>query len=459
MGVGEKFVPVPKQAAARHEEDEAHARAHGGHFLQLRLAYAELFNDRADILLRHVRHELFHRFHEIALLVALHKHARGRHLKLIAFAAHRLDEDRERHFAAAGDVEAVGAALDVRDAQGNVLERFAVKTVADLAAGDKLALASGERGVVDGERHFHRRRGDLHKRQRLDRADGADRVADGNVADAAHGDDVARRGFRHGDLGKAAELVERNGFRPARHGVGRVVVADGDLLVLADRAALDAPDGDAADELVIVQRGNEHLKGRGGILRRFGDILEDRVEQRLKIGALHIRRIGRRTPAARAEQHRGIELLVRGVEIHQQLQHLVHDLVNALVGAVDLVDDDDHAVAKLQRAAEYEARLRHGTFGGVHEQDDAVDHFEHTLDLAAEVGVARRVDDVDLDALVGDGGILCENGDAALAFEIAGVHHALDNLLIFAVYARLLEHFVHKRRLAVVNVGNDCDIA
>ena len=238
-----------------------------------------------------------------------------------------------------------------------------------------------------------------------------------------------------------------------------MVVADGDLLVLADRAALDAPDGDAADELVIVQRGNEHLEGRGGILRRFGDILEDRVEQRLKIGARHVRRIGRRSLAARAEQHRGIKLLVRGVEIHQQLQHLVHDLVNALVGAVDLVDDDDHAVAKLQRAAEYEARLRHGAFGGVHEQDDAVDHFEHTLDLAAEVGVARRVDDVDLDALVGDGGILCENGDAALAFEIAGVHHALDNLLIFAVYARLLEHFVHKRRLAVVNVGNDCDIA
>ena len=459
MGVGEKFVPIAEETAARHKEDETHARAHRGHLLELGLARAELFDDRADILLRHVRHELFHRFHEIALLVALHEHARGRDLKLIAFAAHRLDEDRERHFAAAGDVEAVGAALDVRDAQGNVLERFAVKTVADLAAGDKLALAPGERGVVDGKRHFHRRRGDLHERQRLDRADGADRVADGDVADAAHGDDVARRGFRHGDLGKAAEFVERNGFRPARHGVRRMVVAHGDLLVLADRAALNAPDGDAADELVIVQRGNKHLEGRGGVLRRFGDILEDRVEQRLKIGARHVRRIGRRSLAARAEQHRGIKLLVRGVEIHQQLQHLVHDLVNALVGAVDLVDDDDHAVAKLQRAAEYEARLRHGTFGGVHEQDDAVDHFEHTLDLAAEVGVARRVDDVDLDALVGDGGILCENGDAALAFEIAGVHHALDNLLIFAVYARLLEHFVHKRRLAVVNVGNDCDIA
>ena len=238
-----------------------------------------------------------------------------------------------------------------------------------------------------------------------------------------------------------------------------MVVAHGDLLVLADRAALNAPDGDAADELVIVERGNEHLERRGGVLRRFGDILEDRVKQRLKIGARHVRRIGRRSLAAGAEQHRGVKLLVRGVEIHQQLEHLVHDLVDALVGAVDLVDDNDHAVAELQRAAQHEARLRHGAFGGVHEQDNAVDHFEHALDLAAEVGVARRIDDVDLDTLVGDGGILRENGDAALALEIAGVHHTVDDLLIFAVHARLLEHFVHERRLAVVNVGNDCDIA
>ena len=116
-------------------------------------------------------------------------------------------------------------------------------------------------------------------------------------------------------------------------------------------------------------------------------------------------------------------------------------------------------MAELQRTAQHEARLRHGAFGGVHKQDNAVDHFEHAFDLAAEVGVARRIDDVDLDALVSDGGILRKDGDAALAFEIAGIHHALNDFLILAVHARLLEHFVHERRLAVVNVGDDCDIA
>ena len=88
------------------------------------------------------------------------------------------------------------------------------------------------------------------------------------------------------------------------------------------------------------------------------------------------------------------------------------------VGAVDLVDDDDHPVAQLQRAAEHEAGLGHGALGGVDEQDDAVDHLQDALDLAAEVGVAGGVDDVDLRVAVLDGGVLGEDGDAALTLEV-----------------------------------------
>ena len=129
--------------------------------------------------------------------------------------------------------------------------------------------------------------------------------------------------------------------------------------------------------------------------------------------------------------------------------------MDALVGAVDLVDDDDHAVAQLERAAEHEAGLGHGALGGVDEEDDAVDHLQDTLDLAAEVGVAGGVDDVDLRVAVLDGGVLGEDGDAALTLEVVRVHDALDRLLILAVDAALLEHLVDERRLAVVDVGDD----
>ena len=61
----------------------------------------------------------------------------------------------------------------------------------------------------------------------------------------------------------------------------------------------------------------------------------------------------------------------------------------ARVLAIDLVDDDDRAQIEFERLAQHEARLRHHAFGGVDQQQHALHHLQHALDLAAEVGVAR----------------------------------------------------------------------
>ena len=73
--------------------------------------------------------------------------------------------------------------------------------------------------------------------------------------------------------------------------------------------------------------------------------------------------------------------------------------------------------------------------------------------------MAGRVDDVDLDAVVADAGGLGEDGDAALALQVVGVHDALDDFLVVAEDAALAEHGVHQRGLAVVDVGDDGDVA
>ena len=58
---------------------------------------------------------------------------------------------------------------------------------------------------------------------------------------------------------------------------------------------------------------------------------------------------------------------------------------------------------RLERLAQDEARLGQRALGGVDEQHHAVDHRQPALDLAAEVGVAGGVDEVDLDLLAAAG--------------------------------------------------------
>ena len=98
-------------------------------------------------------------------------------------------------------------------------------------------------------------------------------------------------------------------------------------------------------------------------------------------------------------------------------------------------------------------------FRGVDQQHDAVDHRQDALDLAAEVGVAGGVDNIDAGAVPFDRGALGQDGDAALALQVVGIHGALLHVLVFAHRAGLLEQLVDQRGLAVVDVGDDGDIA
>ena len=192
---------------------------------------------------------------------------------------------------------------------------------------------------------------------------------------------------------------------------------------------------------------------------RSGDFLDNRLHQRLEVRAVIVHAVLRNTVASRRVDDREVELIVIGIEFHEELEDLIVDIVHALVRLIDLVDDDNRLQLLLQGLAQDVLRLRHWAFECIDEQENAVDHVEDTLDLAAEVSVARGIDDVDLDAVVHDGRVLRENRDAALALDIARVHDAFSHLLIRAEYMALLQHGIDQRRLAVVDVCNDRDIA
>ena len=52
-----------------------------------------------------------------------------------------------------------------------------------------------------------------------------------------------------------------------------------------------------------------------------------------------------------------------------------------------------------------------------------------------------------------------QDGDAALALQVVGVHGALVHVLVLAHRAGLLEQLVHQRGLAMVDMGDDGDVA
>jgi len=152
-------------------------------------------------------------------------------------------------------------------------------------------------------------------------------------------------------------------------------------------------------------------------------------------------------------------LVFRRTELDEQVENLVHDFFRPLVLPVDFVDDHDRFQFLFERLAQHIFGLRHRPFESVHQQQYTVHHVEHALHLAAKVGMARGVNDVDLDVVVKHGGILGQNRNAPFALQIVGVHDALRHIFIGAEYAALFQHRIDQRRLTVVNMGDNRHIS
>ena len=457
-GIGQKLVAVAEEAPGGNQKLQLHPVTHGGHLHQVALPGAHLLDDRAHAVGGHVGHQPLDGLAADAVDLLV-EHPGRRHLELVALPAHGFNQDGQVHFAPAGYVEGVHSSVDLRDPERHVLQRLPEQPVPDLAGGDELALPAAEGGVVDGEGHLHGGGGNLYKGQGLGTGGGANGIPDGDVPDAAHGNNAAGGGLGDGLLAQAVKFVNADGLGLLGGGASVVVVAHRDFLVLLDGSPLNAAHGDAPHELVVVDGTDQHLEGRLHIGLGGGDVVEDGFEEGLQVRAQILGVVGADAPSGGAEEHGAVQLLIGGVQIDEQVAALVDDLIDPLVGPVDLVDHHDHTVAQLQGLGEDEPGLGHGALGGVHQQDDAVDHFQDALHLAAEIGVAGGVDNVDLGVAVLDGGIFGQDGDAPLPLQIAGVHYAVHDLLVFPVDAALLEHLVHQGGLAVVHVGDNGDVS
>ena len=372
------------------------------------------------------------------------------------FAPHRLDQHAELQFAAAGDLERIllGA---LADPDRDIALGFAEQALADHARGHLGALAAGERAVVDREGDRQGRRVDRVGGERRRDLGGADRVGDRRLSEPGDGDDVARPG-----------LLDRPPLEPAiglQFGQPRlldhpaVAAQRFDRHVEARHPGMNEAGQHPAEIGVVIERRRQHRERRVGIGLRRRHMRQDQLEKRRQILARRIE-IGRRPAvAAGGENRREIELRLGRVERREQIEDLVVDRLSAGVGPIDLVDHDDRLQTLAQRLADDEFGLRHRAFGGVDQHQNPVDHAEDALDLAAEIGVAGRVDDVDPHVPPDDRGAFGEDRDAALALELVRIEGALGDLLVGAERAALAQHRIDQGRLAMVDMGDDRDVA
>ncbi len=243
----------------------------------------------------------------------------------------------------------------------------------------------------------------------------------------------------------------------ARHGLGRehadlLAAVDGavghqqDLVLGLERSLHHPHQHHDADVIVEPRVDDQRLQRRGRVAGRRGHAgdhrLEDVVHALAGLGAAAQR--------------------VLGVDADDVLDLLDHAL-GLGGGQVDLVQHRHHGDALLDRRVAVGDRLRLHALRRVDDQQRALAGGERARHLVGEVDVAGRVDQVELvdlavARLVRQRGGLRLDGDAALALEVHRVEHLRLHLAV-GEPAAALDEAVGERRLAVVDVGDDGEIA
>ena len=434
----------------RHDARGIHARhdAAGG---------AEDLNDLARVLVRTLDDGLLDGLHLVAILVLLKQNAGTTDLELKALAAHGLHQDGQVQDAAPRDLDAA-LVLELLDLHSHVVLGLVEQALLKLTGAHDVAVTADERGGRSLKDDGQGRRVDLDGLE-LDGVLGIGvDIADIGAVNTHDSSDIAGADFLA--LG-AAQVVEGKELLDGSGGAGAVVLHNQDLVALVNGAGVHATDADTADEVGVVD--GHALHGQRGVLVNLGrgHIVDDHVEQRVHV---HVAVVG--VKAGKAIHGAGVDhvlhgelkLVVGGAQVGHEVQAVVVGLLGVGARTVDLVDDDHDLKAGVDSVTQHEAGLGHGALKSVDQQQGAVGHTQHALDLATEVGVARGVDDVDLDVLVLDRDVLGENRNAALALLVVGIQDAVLDLLVGTEGVRGTQELVDHRRLAVVDVGDDGDV-
>ena len=427
------------------------------HIDKLAFPLAQLLDNISRVLVIHVDVSALHGLQLLAVLIVVIQNFCLADCELITFAAHILDKDGQMQLAASGYLETLSG-ISLLHTQADIRVQLAEQTVTQVTGGDIFTLFTGQRAVIYQEVHGNGRLGNLLERNGYRVFRRAQGIADMDVRNTGDSYDGTDSGFIHIYLIQTVKLIELADFYLLE--LVRIVVVHHDhILVDADSSVIHLTDTDTAHILVVVDGADQYLGSGFRISLRSGDVVDDSLEQRSHILRLIVQAAHCIACFRRSENERAVQLLVGSVQIHEQLQNFVYHLSRTGLWSVNLIDTDDNRKVQLQGLTEHELGLGHSAFKRVNHQNNAVYHFQNSLHLAAEIRMARGVDDIDFYILISNCRVLGQNGDASLTLNIAGVHDTLRHLLVGAEYAALLQKLVYQCGLTMVYMGNNRNIS
>ena len=232
--------------------------------------------------------------------------------------------------------------------------------------------------------------------------------------------------------------LEQFGFLAARH--------QADAVVAADLAIDDLDVGDHALVGVVVRVEDQGARACGDVAGRGRHMLDHRLQDLRDADA----RLGR-----------GRDDLV--VQQADEVLDFFGDLLRISAREVDLVDDGDDRQVVLQRQVDVRHRLRFDPLRRIDDEERALAGRQAAADLVGEVDVAGGVDQVQFVGFAITRRIAHAHGarldrDALLALEIHRVED-LRHHLAAGDGAGLFQQAVGERRFAVIDVGDDAEVA
>src|SRR5438128_444041 len=248
--------------------------------------------------------------------------------------------------------------------------------------------------------------------------------------------------------------------RPSTRNVSAESVSSTRRLGAGDQLARHHPADREAAHVVVVAEVVRLEAGRGlRLVGWAGEGGDDRLEEGREIGPGDGQIAYRRARACVGVDDGEVELPLARTEVDEEPVELVEHRRRPRIRPVDLVEAYDRWQPELEGFGQDEAGLGQRPLRGVDQQQHPIHHGERPFDLATEVGVARGIDDVDVDSVPDDGRVLRGDGDAGLPPEREGVEDPVGNLLADAEDPRLAQHAVDQRRLPMVDVGDDRNVA